>query len=106
MVHELAYRGPLQWFRFLDNQGNLGCPDDSQKGTLGEMKAACDTLEHSGGLVGLDFIDKAGAFAGYAEGKMIRIDKPYLLDCFALLRAVVGAMTDAALRKSSGSAFS
>ncbi len=52
MVRELAYRGPLQWFRFLDNRVNLGCPDDSQKGTLCEMKAASDTLEHSGGLVG------------------------------------------------------
>jgi hypothetical protein len=28
VVRELAYRGPLQWFRFLDNRVHLGCPDD------------------------------------------------------------------------------
>ena len=103
VVRELAYRSPLQWFRFLDNRVNLGCPDDSQKGTLCEMKAARDTLEHSGGLIGSDYIDKAGAFARYAEGEMIQIEEPYLLDCFVLLQVVVGAMTEAALRKSSGS---
>ncbi len=42
----------------------------------------------------------------YAEGKKFRIDEPHLLDCFAVPRAVVGAMTEAALRKSSGSSFS
>jgi hypothetical protein len=102
VVRELAYRRPLQWFRFLDNRVNLGCPDDSQKGTLCEMKAARDTLEHSGGLVGSDYIDKAGSFARYAEGERIQIEEPYLLDSFALLRLVVGAMTEAALRRSSG----
>jgi hypothetical protein len=106
VVRELAYRSPLQWFRFLDNRVNLGCPDDSQKGTLCEMKATRDTLEHSGGLVGSDYIDKAGFFARYAEGERIQIEEPYLLDCFALLRVVVAAMTEAALRRSSGSAFS
>ena len=106
VVRELAYRGPLQWFRFLDNRVNLGCPDDSQKGTLCEMKAARDTLEHSGGLVGSDYIAKAGLFARYAEGQIIEIDEPYLLDCFALLRIVVEAMTEAALRRSSGRSVS
>ena len=106
VVRELAYRGPVQWFRFLDNRVNLGCPDDSQKGRLCEMKAARDTLEHSGGLVGSDYIDKAGAFARYAEGKIIRIDEPSLLSCFALLQAIVGAMTEAALRRSSGPSLS
>jgi len=106
VVRELAYRRPHQWFRFLDNRVNLGCPDDSQKGTLCEMKAARDTLEHSGGLVGSDYIDKAGAFARYAEGDMIQIEEPYLLDCFAMLRLVVATMTEAALRRSSGSTFS
>jgi hypothetical protein len=106
VVRELAYRGPLQWFRFLDNRVNLGCPDDGQRGTLFEMKAARDSLEHSGGLVGSDYIAKAGFFARYAEGQIIEIDEPYLLDCFATMRAVVVAMTEAALRKSSGSSLS
>ncbi len=53
-----------------------------------------------------DYVDKAGVFAAYAEGKKFRIDEPHLLDCFAVPRAVVGAMTEAALRKSSGSSFS
>jgi hypothetical protein len=106
VVRELAYRGPLQWFRFLDNRVNLGCPNDSQKALLCEMKAARDTLEHSRGLVGPDYIVKAGALARHAEGKLIRIDEPYLLDCFALLRGVIAAMTEAALRRSSGPSVS
>jgi hypothetical protein len=70
------------------------------------MTAARDTLEHSGGLVGSDYIAQTGPFARYAEGQIIEIDEPHLLNCFASLRAVVVAMTDAALRKSSGSSFS
>ncbi len=49
---------------------------------------------------------KAGAFARFAQGKIIRIDEPYLFECFATLRAKVVAMTEAALRRSSGSSSS
>jgi hypothetical protein len=101
VVRELAYRRPAQWFRFLDNRVNLGCPDESQRGALCELKAARDALEHSGGLVGPDYIDKAGAFARYAEGDTVQIDEPYLLNRFVLLREVVEAMAAAAIRRSS-----
>jgi hypothetical protein len=104
VVRELAYGRPAQWFRFLDNRVNLGCPDEAQRGTLGELKAARDALEHNRGVVGRDYLDKAGAFARFAEGEAIQIDEPYLLGCFALLREVVEAMAAAAVRRSSGSA--
>ncbi len=42
VVRELAYRRPAQWFRFLDNRVNLGCPDENQRGALCELKAARD----------------------------------------------------------------
>jgi hypothetical protein len=106
LVRELAYRRPHHWFLFLDKRVNLWCPDDSQRAILCEMKAARDTLEHSGGLVGSVYIDRAGAVARYARGEIIRIDGPYLLDCIALLQTVVGAMTEAALRKASGAVSS
>lgn len=102
VVRELAYRRPAQWFRFLDNRVNLGCPDEDQRGALCELKAARDALEHSGGLVGPDYFDKAGAFARHTEGATIQIDEPYLLNCFALLREVVEAMAAAAIRRSFG----
>lgn len=102
VVRELAYRRPAQWFRFLDNRVNLGCPDENQRGALCELKAARDALEHSGGLIGPDYLDKAGPFARHAEGAMIQIDEPYLLSCFTLLREVVETMAVAAIRKSSG----
>ncbi len=104
VVRELAYRRPAQWFRFLDQRVNLGCPDESQRGGLCELKAARDALEHSAGLVGPDYIEKAGAFARYAEGATIQIDEPYLLSCFALLREVIETMGESAIRRSSGSA--
>ena len=59
----MAYRRPAEWFRFLDSRVKLGCPDETQLGALCELKAARDTLEHSGGLVGPDCIKKAGNFA-------------------------------------------
>jgi hypothetical protein len=102
VVRELAYRRPAQWFRFLDSRVNLGCPDENQRETLCELKAARDALEHSGGLVGPDYIDKAGPFARYVEGDTIPIEEPYLLQCFALLRKVIEVMAEAGIRRSSG----
>jgi hypothetical protein len=99
----LAYGRPAQWFRFLDNRVNLGCPDEAQRGHLCELKAARDALEHNRGVVGPDYLDKAGDFARYAVGDAIQIDEPYLLGCFVLLREVVEAMAAAAIRRSSGS---
>lgn len=102
VVRELAYRRPAHWFRFLDNRVNLGCPDDDQRGALCEMKAARDVLEHSRGRVGPDYIEKAGAFARFAAGDIVQIDEPYLMQCLALMRDVVGAIADAAIRRSGG----
>jgi hypothetical protein len=102
IVRELAYRRTAHWFRFLDNRVNLGCPDEAQRGALCEMKAARDVLEHNRGLVGPDYIDKAGAFARYALGEVVQIDEAYLLRCFGLLRETVDSMADAAVRRSSG----
>ena len=64
-------------------------------------KASRDALEHSRGLVGHDYVDKAGASARFAIGDTVEIDEPYLLRCHTLLWNVVGAMTEAAIRRSS-----
>ncbi len=101
VVRELAYRRPAQWFRFLDNRVNLGCPDENQRGALCEMKATRDVLEHNRGRVGPDYPEKAGAFARYAVGDIVQIDEPYLMQCLALMRDVVETMADAAIRRSS-----
>ena len=101
VVRELAYRRPAQWFRFLDNRVNLGCPDENQRGALCEMKATRDVLEHNRGRVGPDYLEKAGAFARYAVGDIVQIDEPYLMQCLALMRDVVETMADAAIRRSS-----
>jgi hypothetical protein len=102
VVRELAYRRPALWFRFLDNRVNLGCPDETQRGALCEMKATRDVLEHNRGRVGPDYLEKAGAFARYAIGDVVQIDEPYLMQCLSLMRGVVEAMADAAIRRSSG----
>jgi len=102
VVRELTYRRPAQWFRFIDNRVNLGCPDENQRGALCELKAARDVLEHGRGLVGPDYIDKAGVFARYAAGDLVQIDEPYLLDRFELLRGVIVAMSEAAIRRLTG----
>lgn len=61
VVRDLAYGRPAQRFRFLDNRVNLGCPEEDQRRKLGELKAARDALEHNRGVVGRDYLDKAGA---------------------------------------------
>jgi hypothetical protein len=103
VVRDLAYRRPDQWFRFIDNRVNLGCPDEAQRVALCEMKAARDVLEHNRGVVGQDYLEKAGVAARFAAGMTVEIDEPYLLDRFTLLRIVIEAMADAAIRRASGS---
>jgi hypothetical protein len=102
VVRDLAYRRPDQWFRFLENRVNLGCPDAAQRAALCELKAARDVLEHNRGVIGADYLDKAGPAARYALDALLQVDEPYLLDSFALLRNVVEAMAQAAIRRASG----
>lgn len=102
VVRDLAYRRPEQWFRFLDNRVNLGCPDEAQRAALCEMKAARDVLEHNAGAVGGDYLDKAGPAARFALNDLLQVDEPYLLDCLTLVRNVVEAMSTAAIRKAGG----
>jgi hypothetical protein len=66
------------------------------------MKAARDCLEHNGGVISRDYLDKAGKAARYAEGELVQIDEPYLIECFALLRDVIVAMSGAASGIASG----
>ena len=65
------------------------------------MKAARDALEHNRGVVGRDYLEKAGALGTFAVGETVQIDEPYLLGCFTLLREVVEAMATAAIRRTS-----
>jgi hypothetical protein len=103
VVRDLAYRRPDQWFRFIDNRVNLGCPDEAQRAALCEMKAARDVLEHNRGVVGQDYLEKAGAAARFALGAAMQIDEPYLLERFTLLRTVIESMSAVAIRRSSAS---
>lgn len=103
VVRDLAYRRPAQWFRFIDNRVNLGSPDEAQRAALCEVKAARDVLEHNRGVVGQDYLEKAGAAARFDVGDVIQIDEPYLLDRFTLLRDIIESMAAAAIRRSSGS---
>ena len=66
------------------------------------MKAARDCLEHNRGVVNRDYIEKAGIAPRFAEGGLVRIDEPYLMACFALLRGVVEAMAASTARIASG----
>ena len=102
VVRELAYRRPAQWFRFLDDRVHLGCPNEAQRLSLDEIKAARDALEHNRGLAGPDYIEKSGPAARFADGAIIEIDEPYLLASFTILGDVVEAMTTAAIRRTAG----
>ncbi|MHB1562237.1 MAG: hypothetical protein ACYC61_32730 [Isosphaeraceae bacterium] len=101
-VRDLTYERPEKWFRYIENRVSLGCPDRSETARLFEMKAARDCLEHNQGVINRDYLEKAGTAARFAEGAPVRIDEPYLMGCFALLRGVVEAMAAAAAGIASG----
>jgi hypothetical protein len=102
VVRDLTYERPEKWFRYLDHRLILGCPDATQRAKLYEMKAARDCLEHNQGVVNRDYLHKAGAAARYAEGNLIQIGEPYLMECFTLLRDVIEVMAGAAAGIASG----
>ena len=102
VVRDLTYERPEKWFRYIDNRLGLGCPDTTQRARLYEMKAARDCLEHNRGVINRDYLNKAGTAARYAEGDLVQIDEPYLMECFALLRDVIVAMAGAAAGIASG----
>ena len=60
------------------------------------MKSARDCLEHNRGVINRDYLNEACTAARYAEGDLVQIDEPYLMECFALLRDVTVAMARAA----------
>jgi hypothetical protein len=101
-IRDMTYERPEKWFRYLDSRVSLGCPDASERARLYEMKAARDCLEHNRGVINRDYLDKAGTAARFAEGQLVRIDEPYLMACFALLRGVVEVMAGAAAGIASG----
>jgi hypothetical protein len=101
-VRDMTYERPEKWFRYIENRVSLGYPEPSECARLYEMKAARDCLEHNRGVVNRDYLEKAGSAARFAEGGLVRIDEPYLMACFALLRGVVGAMAIATAGIASG----
>jgi hypothetical protein len=101
-VRGLAYERPDKWFRYIEIRLGLSCPDATQQAKLSEMKAARDCIEHNQGVINRDYLNKTGDAARYTEGALVQIDEPYLLACFKLLRDVIVAMTDAAIRVASG----
>ena len=102
LVRDPAYERPEKWFRYIDSRLNLGYPDTLQRARLSEMKAARDCLEHNRGMINQDHLNKAGTAARYAEGDLVQIDEPYLMECFTLLRDVTLAMADATAGVASG----
>jgi hypothetical protein len=49
-----------------------------------------------------DYLSKAGTAKRHDEGELVQIDKPYLTECFSLLRDVIVAMAGAAAGIASG----
>jgi hypothetical protein len=102
IVRDLTYERPEKWFRYIDNRLDLGCPTATRRARLYEMNAARDCLEHNRGVINRDYLNKAGSVARYAEGDLVQIDEPYLMECSTLLRDVVAAMAGAAAGIASG----
>ena len=104
VVRELAYQRPAQWFRFLDDRVNLGCPDEPQRRVPlpAEGGPRC-TGDTTGDWSVPTTWRRAVPSARFTVGETIEIDEPYLPGGLAsMLRDVVEAMAAAAIRRSSG----
>jgi hypothetical protein len=70
----LAYKRPAEWFEYLRDRVDLGCPTADQIQDLAEIKASRDVLIHNRGIANRAYLDKAGDRARFRDGD--RLDVP------------------------------
>jgi hypothetical protein len=98
-VQGLFYKKPTEWFKYLDDKVQLGCPSVAEVGKLAEAKAARDVLVHNRGIVNEVYLSKSGTFARYVVGERITISEAYHREVWNLLQKIVADLADAMLAK-------
>src|SRR5205085_2259453 len=95
----LAYKRPADWFAYLHDRVDLGCPTDDQIKDLAEIKASRDVLIHNRGIANRAYLDKAGDRARFTDGDRLDVPEPYLLASLRLVQGVIQGMATRAISR-------
>jgi hypothetical protein len=99
-VNEIGYDRPAEWFRYLNDKANLGCPAPDDIERIAEAKASRDVLVHSRGVASKTYESKAGKLARYKNGQRIDIPEDYHRKTWELIRTVITDIANAAIAKA------
>jgi hypothetical protein len=97
-VLSIAYKRPDDWFEYLDNRVDLGCPTADRIQDLAEIKVSRDVLVHNRGIVNKAYLEKTGDRARFTEGDRLDVPEPYLLASLRLVQGVIGDMAASAIK--------
>jgi len=100
-LNETLYKSPTEWFTYLEEKANLGCPSAAEVERIVEAKAARDVLVHNRGIANPVYELKAGALARFHAGDEVEITEEYHRATWELIRQVVADVADAAIAKAS-----
>jgi len=99
-LNEVMYGRPADWFSYLEDKANLGCPTPAEVAKISEAKATRDVLVHNRGVANRTYESKAGNLARYKDGQRIDMPEHYHRETWELLRKVVTDISNAAIAKS------
>jgi hypothetical protein len=100
-VLSIAYKRPAEWFEYLRDRVDLGCPTADQIQDLAEIKASRDVLVHNRGIVNKAYLEKTGNLARFTDGDRLDVPEPYLLRSLRLVPSVIGDMAASAIAKAT-----
>src|SRR5437868_972673 len=70
-LNDVLYDRPTNWFRYLEDRANVGCPTPDEIDRIAEAKASRDVLAHNRGVANKTYESKAGRLARYKDGDRI-----------------------------------
>jgi hypothetical protein len=100
-VLSIAYKRPAEWFEYLRDRVDLGCPTADQIKDLTEIKASRDVLTHNRGIANRAYLEKAGDRARFTDGDRLDVPEPYLLTSSRLVQGVIQDMAASAIAKAT-----
>ena len=97
-LRDLAYHSLSDQLDTLGRLFSLDRPNAEECAALLELKATRDLLVHGGGVVGADYLVRAGPLARFAAGERLQLPDVYLAASFDLVRGAIEVTANAAAR--------
>lgn len=99
-LNERKYKRVADWFSYLEQLANLGCPTTEEIEILAEIKASRDILVHGNGMANAIYVEKAGRRARCQDGQKLEIPEQYHRESWETIKKVVYDLSSAAITKS------